>query len=1263
MENNSPDTAAPTPASETTQNRAVPAPPAYSGDALTWLKTLPNSLDRADLYALNDNEFATKCISALVENKHFDLPVKATHPATIWFNHFYFEAKNREKVFGTKNLGVGYPLVFAQLGGYTLNAPLFLWQIQLEPHAQHPDEWTVLKTENQFIVPNYPLFHLIDTLKGTNYSAGARKLAENNELNASTLGNLAGAIREALNLEEEGLPLSVQPCPTDDELKKAVEKGQLRWSAVAGIFPVLPRTTVTVAPVVAPDLPADLEWKHALTMLPLDPSQRSVLEAVQKNALTVVEGASGTGKTYLISAIVINALSNGKKCLVVSKSINALRRAQKFLLEHGFGDVSFVLRDTVSDHMMLADMLRMAAENKAKVNFNEEVFKTALNKTLREKGKLDQAWRDLHKPIFGALNFTETVGQFLRANRTEGKELLLSQINLADFLFNKDEYDGIEAAIYDSEPLFRRFPTLEHPLNNLDSAIFTERSSADGLAWTENQVRMLLDKATAIHHRFISKTNDYAEALLDHYEQHFFELAAQTKRMQDSIEDGIQRFGPEFEKPASGTEKLYGVFSDRYKQISAAKQKLGEAYETLRQSYAQLKYFDFEFPVAFDVRNIKKIAGLAKDFDNALRQWRRRIPGIVREDVRRLNAKSIHGELDFREQIKDLEAAMDTFLEEFNATALYQDSLKHEMLTIPKRQEFLEDVIARLENTQFYLRDFQDFYIWQSHWLKLSTPEQKVVRALCKVKPHNWVAAFQSWYLHHFLQNEYNPSLQWDEETLDNYYQNARELAQLLPGQISAHWQARKFKALRALKSADANAFKTWFGKNNRALSKSHKADELFEKHMEALTETLPALLVKPQVALDLVQASNMVYDLVLVDEAHNIPKQECYHLFDLAKSLVIFGDVKQDMTPEAEDDLLEFCKTLNSKAYTLEYQHQDSPEEWIRFNQIAFGTPFQRLPSGYSANDVTIVADVEGRYDESTATNEAEARQIIDWLNLIEPTPAKTYPVVGIACSTVEQRDLIAGQLLKIRQRKTAGHEKIQQLHLNGLGVYQFAELQGQHVDILLLSITHGLVDAQGNLTNHLHFWNTQLGFNQLHVALTRATQKIYIAHSIPPGLHSVLAANKSFIGTCVLSHLVSFGELIQNGDKSGADEQLATMKSLLDYPETQFTTTTFMEEVEYAMQPYFEPGQLQRNALVEGVMVPTVVQRDDSRSILLYDGVLAKSRQPSYEWEKKVQRYFAKRNVNSVPILSVQWWKSPRQEARKLAARMLRQDQEPGA
>lgn len=1239
-------------------------PEILSGAALRWLNVLPAVEEHVDLYALNDDDFAVKSIRSLLENKPFELPVATGHHAGAWFNHFYFESRNREKIFGAKNLGIGYPLLVGRVGEHNIAAPLFVWSFQLEPHAQHADQWLAQKNQQQGIRPNFPLFHLLDKHYGSFFTTQVQTIAEKNQFDTTALTELCHRISQHTGFREEGLPMSVQPCPTDAMLEIQQRQGTLLWAAVAGIYPTLPRTALAAEPTEAQELPANNDWKHNFTLLTLDPSQRAVLHAMPRNTLLSIEGASGSGKTYLISALAMNALSNGKKCLIVSQNLNALRRAQKYLLDKGFGDVSFIVRDLDSDQLMLSDMLRMAADSKNKTGHDEELFKTALNKTTREQRKLDDAWEELHLPFFGEKSFAQTVGQFLRANRIEGKEMLLSQLNPADLEFNKAEFDVITKAIRSSEPLFRHFPTLHHPLSKLRQAIFLENTAEKGQEWTDFQLRFLADKASTLYHRYIAKTNDYTEALLDNYEQYYEDLAAFIKRLRDAIEDGVQRFGIDFEKPASTTEKLYGVFSDRYKHIVASKEKIASMFDEMRRTYNVRKYFEFDFPANFDNRNIKKIAEITKDFEASLRLWRRRIPTVVRDDVRRLNSKSIHADLDFREQIKELEYAMDVLLEEFNAAGLYEEPFKHEMLTIPKRQEFLEEMIAKLEETRFYLRDFTDFYIWQSHWLGLSEIEQKVVRALCKVKPRIWTSAFESWYLHHLLQKEYNPGLLWNEDNLSHFSENVTDLHKLMPTQISTLWHQRKTKALKTLKSDDSNAFKTWFGKNNRSLMVDHKAGDLFRKHFEPLTETLPILLVTPQVALDVLKASEAQFDLVLVDEAHNIPKQEGYHLMGMGKHVVVFGDPKQDMTPFAEDDFFEYCQGAGAKNFKLEYQHQDAPEEWLAFNQIAFGAPVKRLPGGRSAKEVTLVANVEGRYDEYAGTNEAEARQIIDWLNLIEPTPAKTYPVVGIACATVQQRDLIAGQLLRIRQRRSPGHEKIQQLLLNGLGIYQFAELQGQHVDILLLSLTHGLVDAQGTLTRHMHFWNSHLGFNQLNVVLTRATQKLFIAHSIPPGLHTVLAADKNFIGTCTLSHLVSFAEMVQRGDEDLAREQLKHMAMLLQYHEPRDASNAFMDEVEVAMRPFFEPGQLRRFETVAGIRAPLLVEssanRNSQRSVLMFDGVLSPSTLPSYEWEERIRHFLNKNQVQSVSVLSAQWWRSPRQEARKLAARLIRHEEE---
>ena len=118
---------------------------------------------------------------------------------------------------------------------------------------------------------------------------------------------------------------------------------------------------------------------------------------------------------------------------------------------------------------------------------------------------------------------------------------------------------------------------------------------------------------------------------------------------------------------------------------------------------------------------------------------------------------------------------------------------------------------------------------------------------------------------------------------------------------------------------------------------------------------------------------------------------------------------------------------------------------------------------------------------------------------------------------------------------------------------------------------------------------------------------------------------------------------------------DQLSKLKILLNYPDRLFKPTMFMEEVEQMLLPFFEPGSVQRNSKVADLTVPLVIRTDGKTLIPQFDGVFAHTDAPSHEWEEKLRYYFNKNGVSYTPVLAAQWWKSPRQEARRLAAKLL--------
>ena len=203
---------APTDTLEAHPEKLVPKP-IFGVNALSWLHSKPAAPDRTDIFNLNEDNFGLKSVRNCVENKTFEMEVGFHFPATEWINHFYFEAKNNEKVFGLQHLGVGFPYLMKSIDSFDVCAPLFFWELHLEPHAQEVDKWIISRSEKHSIRPNFPLFHLIDFKYQTDYYRQVKNLCENRTLNIDTLTEITSGLCLLLQLEEQGLSLSNTPFP------------------------------------------------------------------------------------------------------------------------------------------------------------------------------------------------------------------------------------------------------------------------------------------------------------------------------------------------------------------------------------------------------------------------------------------------------------------------------------------------------------------------------------------------------------------------------------------------------------------------------------------------------------------------------------------------------------------------------------------------------------------------------------------------------------------------------------------------------------------------------------------------------------------------------------------------------------------------------------------------------------------------------------------------------------------------------------------
>lgn len=278
-----------------------------------------------------------------------------------------------------------------------------------------------------------------------------------------------------------------------------------------------------------------------------------------------------------------------------------------------------------------------------------------------------------------------------------------------------------------------------------------------------------------------------------------------------------------------------------------------------------------------------------------------------------------------------------------------------------------------------------------------------------------------------------------------------------------------------------------------------------------------------------------------------------------------------------------------------------------------------------------------------------------------MKPTSQRTFPTVGIACFTIEQRDLIASYLLKIRQKWTVGAEKIQQLERNGLGVFHIGELQGQHFDILILSTVYGIKNAKNELTVQVEKLNEPEIIRQLQLLMSRPLQTLFIANSIPETHLKAWLKNSETAGHFLLAHYLYYNQHSKKAGANGQEETFQQLKNWLEATHPNESENVFAQEIAIALEPYLGASRVETDVKRGQLHLPLLVEGTETEQPVLAfqpDGFFADSTATDYAWEADQREALLAQSFVYQPIWSVYWWKNPRQEARKLASLIIKMD-----
>lgn len=1222
------------------------------------LKMLPFlSGDFIDLYQLHPKqpEVVQQWVDELLSGAPQLLPFSpgASAPEIMGI---YTSARNRHRQYGNTQLGLGFPLLLLKTNEGIFASPLFIWPILMEPEALGVDNWYIQPREKRRVLANQPLIRLLRQETGIDLEEKIQTLGPQ-----PTWGPirhvLEGLENDFPNAEEA--PFLLKPCPSMEMLGHLESVPKVYSSGILGIFPTFPPSREK-RNLPWPE-PVRLPWSgHAFGLGALSPDQATAAEGVRNQKYSAVSGGPGTGKKYLATHVLSNALSNGHKCLVVSNTLFPLKDIQSRLDQLGLGRHVFLLRDPQEDYLLLLDYLRAEIKGERTVSaFDSKSFHVVLDKLTRVKDKLDSAYHSIRQPLLGGHNWTSTVGRFLQSNREEGKELLGAHLQASDFRLEDEEYKALSKAVIDAFPLYQKVRSLNHPLHALHPELYLQTRKEEARSIAEHKTKAFEARVSSLLHRYIFRINAYSDQLRAFLEDHYRKISLFADNMLDKIRDYALELGPDFFNSSHTALQLSGTFSQHARRILEARKDIAGEIDRLNTASVPLRDFGMGKEPLQAPKNFRKLQDQIQHYREQLQKWYQELPSYVQEEALRLSGTHLHANILPGSLILEMETEMDTLLQELNQARLLSAPVAHQLLTLSKRQKFLESLAQQLETIRLSLRDFHEFYDWQQLWLPLSDSGKKVVRALTNLKPKNWTAAWNSWYLDQALLKAQSLALPQENLPLQGYRDHWETLQAILPKQMLALWQQRRAEVLQLLhrnKSFSNRLFRKAVAGQGQSLS----LGELVSEYGTSFTDAFPVILATENAALEaLTDAPDHLFEWVIFLDAQNIPAEQAENLLHLGQRVITFGDNALAPNPNRPNLLNRACTAWES--YPLLTIHRLYGINPIQMLQA------QHIPdlAAHAGGAIEIV-EANGIYHAQKRINPVEAEQVVEFL--LQKLPLhlhRTLPSVSVAAFTREQRDLIASKVLQLKRNSEQDADRIQQLERSGFGIYTLDELPEVHSEILIVSSTFGPPTSGKAFNADEEVMRKPESLVYLQRLCSLAFKQVVLLHSFPDSALKQWSADGVQNGTGFWSNFLLLAAQWHEWNRPDVREILDLFRVFI--PPSGYTEpyAAFWDSLAETIRPYIAPERIQRHFREAQFQFPLVIEPLDEKKphlLICADGFWANTPNTDYCWELEQKQLFAQNGFLSVPVWSVNWWKQADQEARRLAGQLIRLEQNAG-
>lgn len=320
----------------------------------------------------------------------------------------------------------------------------------------------------------------------------------------------------------------------------------------------------------------------------------------------------------------------------------------------------------------------------------------------------------------------------------------------------------------------------------------------------------------------------------------------------------------------------------------------------------------------------------------------------------------------------------------------------------------------------------------------------------------------------------------------------------------------------------------------------------LFQEAPEVLRRLKPCMMMSPLSVARYLDPAMRHFDVVIFDEASQIPPWDAIGAIARAEQAIIVGDSRQlpptnFFSVRVEDDfdegdIVEFESILDQAVVsgipelTLDWHYRSRHESLIAFsNHHYYQNRLHIFPSPYHATTQLGVKWVEvpdGFYDRGgTRANQGEAKRVCEEVVRRLRDPKLSKKSIGVVTFSMAQQRCIE-DLMEIAIRK---YPEIQRFFGDGpdsVFIKNLENVQGDERDVMLFSIGYG-PDRRGKVTMSFGPLNRDGGERRLNVAVTRARELLVV--------FSTLRADQIDLSRTQaqgVHHLKSFLSFAEHGD-----------------------------------------------------------------------------------------------------------------------------------